>query len=368
LARELPEPLFRQYDLRRTLDNQEPEIDKAIEAYPADALARDSEEELVAHFAERFRVDAPVITEGAISVAAEEAQIDVSGDRNRDIWDRSRPFYVPGIEVTYYVPFTGDANLFKFAPSTSDFNPPRADIVGQELHFRYKRAGADVAATKNDFERELGKVRQYLSWISNDVSLYNASLPARIRAKVTDRRGRLEKTRTEMQALGIPLRQAQRPSPSPAAAAASRAGAKQPPAATPTYDVALSFAGENRTYVERVAEILKHASVNVFYDKFEAATLWGKNLVDHLADIYQQQSRFVVMFISKFYVEKAFPTHERQHAQARALVAREEYILPARLDDTECPRLPPTVAYADLRKLSPENLADLILAKLGRKR
>src|SRR4029077_5783880 len=119
---------------------------------------------------------------------------------------------------------------------------------------------------------------------------------------------------------------------------------------------------------ERVAEVLKHTSVNVFYDKFETATLWGKNLVDHLADIYQHRSRCVVMFISKAYVDKAFPTHERQHAQARALVANEEYILPARFDDTEVPGLAPTVAYADLRNLTPEQLGDLILDKLGRRR
>ena len=364
---DLPELLFRQYDLRGTLDNQLAEIHRVIDAYQAEALVREPDDELVAEFTERFRVDAPVLTEGAISVDPEEVQVDVSGDRNRDIRDRGRPFYVPGIQVTYYVPFTGDQNMFKFAPSTHDFNPPRADIVGQELHFRYKRAGADVATTKVDFERELAKVRQYLGWMSNDASMYNATLPAKIRAKIAERRGRLEKTRTEIQALGIPLRLAQQRSPPPASTSPSGPAEKRP-AAKPSYDVALSFAGENRAYVEQVAEAIKRAGVKVFYDKFESATLWGKNLVDHLANIYQHQSRFVVMFISKPYVERAFPTHERQHAQARALVAKEEYILPARFDDTEVPGLAPTVAYADLRKVSPEELADLILTKLGRKR
>jgi len=38
----------------------------------------------------------------------EEVQVDVSGDRQRAIFDRSRPFYMPGFRVTYYVPFRGD--------------------------------------------------------------------------------------------------------------------------------------------------------------------------------------------------------------------------------------------------------------------
>jgi hypothetical protein len=130
------------------------------------------------------------------------------------------------------------------------------------------------------------------------------------------------------------------------------------------YDVALSFAGENRSYVVEIATGLKAAGVTVFYDRFEKAILWGKNFVEHLADIYQHKSKYVVMFISEHYVKKAWPTHERQHAQARALVAREEYILPARFDDTEVPGMTTTVSYIDLRITTSAELVDLILDKL----
>jgi hypothetical protein len=133
-----------------------------------------------------------------------------------------------------------------------------------------------------------------------------------------------------------------------------------------TYDVALSFAGENRAYVEDVATRLRAAGASVFYDKFETASLWGKNLIDHLAEIYQHKSKYVVMFISEHYVQKAWPEHERQHAQARALVAREEYILPARFDDTDVPGMTTTVAYVDLRTITSAEFVALILAKLGK--
>jgi hypothetical protein len=132
--------------------------------------------------------------------------------------------------------------------------------------------------------------------------------------------------------------------------------------------VALTFAGEDRAYVEEVARGLKAANVEVFYDNFEKASLWGKNLVDHLADIYQNKSRYVVMFISEHYVQKAWPQHERQHAQARALVAKEEYILPVRFDDTAVPGMTNTVGHVDLRKTSSAELTELILAKLGKPR
>jgi hypothetical protein len=72
------------------------------------------------------------------------------------------------------------------------------------------------------------------------------------------------------------------------------------------------------------------------------------------------------MFISKHYAEKVWPTHERRSAFEKAIEAKEEYILPARFDDTEIPGLRKTIGYADLRHKSPEQLAALILEKLGR--
>src|SRR5205823_14136016 len=103
-----PDVLFRQYDVRATLDAQVPEIHKVIDTYPGDALVREPDDQLVAEFTERFRVDAPVLTEGAISVDAEEVRVDVSGDRNRDIRDRAGRSTYPEFRspTTYRSPAT----------------------------------------------------------------------------------------------------------------------------------------------------------------------------------------------------------------------------------------------------------------------
>ena len=72
------------------------------------------------------------------------------------------------------------------------------------------------------------------------------------------------------------------------------------------------------------------------------------------------------MFVSKHYVAKPWTTHERQHAQDRALVAKEEYILPARFDATEVPGMTNTVGYVSLKDVPPERLVELVLTKLGK--
>lgn len=132
------------------------------------------------------------------------------------------------------------------------------------------------------------------------------------------------------------------------------------------YDIVLSFAGEDRRYVEEVAEFLNERGVIVFYDKYEQVTLWGKNLQEHFESIYRQQARYCVMFISKHYADKVWTRHERRAALARAMAERVEYVLPARFDDTEIPGLNPAVGYLDLKDVSPKQLGEMIHQKLGR--
>ncbi len=143
------------------------------------------------------------------------------------------------------------------------------------------------------------------------------------------------------------------------------------PPKTPTpnvfdYDVALSFAGEDRDYVSQVARILKAYGIEVFYDTYEQHTLWGKDLYTHLDEVYRLKSRYCVMFISKNYKEKLWTNHERQSAQARAFGEQQEYLLPVRLDDTEIPGIRPTVGYISASGMSPQQLANIITRKLGK--
>ncbi|MET3320552.1 UNVERIFIED_ORG: hypothetical protein ABIC97_003652 [Peribacillus simplex] len=131
-----------------------------------------------------------------------------------------------------------------------------------------------------------------------------------------------------------------------------------------TYDVALSFAGEDREYIEKVAEFLKANSVRVFYDNYEKTTLWGKDLYTHLQEVYYQGAKYTIMFVSSYYAQKLWTNHERKNAQARAFQSNNEYILPARFDDTEIPGLLPTTGYIDLRGLEPEEFGRMIVEKL----
>lgn len=130
------------------------------------------------------------------------------------------------------------------------------------------------------------------------------------------------------------------------------------------YEIALSFAGEDRAYVDEVAQELDSMAVRVFYDAFEEANLLGKDLATHFGEIYGKQASYCVMFISAHYARKAWPQFERQHALARAIAEKQEYILPIRLDDSEVPGLSPAIGYISARGRTPKDIAELLFRKV----
>lgn len=131
------------------------------------------------------------------------------------------------------------------------------------------------------------------------------------------------------------------------------------------YDIALSFAGENREYADKVAKLLKDKGISVFYDLFEKANMWGKDLYQYLTDIYRNKALFSIIFMSEAYKKKLWTKNvELKAMQARAFEENKEYILPVRFDDVEIDGVLPTTGYLDLRGMDPEQLVSLIEKKL----
>lgn len=132
------------------------------------------------------------------------------------------------------------------------------------------------------------------------------------------------------------------------------------------YDIALSFAGEDRSIAETIAVALKAKGAKVFYDDFEKGELWGKDLYQHLTEIYQLKAKYCLVIVSKNYVKKNWTKHELRSAQARAFTEIQGYILPLRLDDTEVPGILDTIGYMDLKSNSLEDIINIILEKVGK--
>lgn len=132
------------------------------------------------------------------------------------------------------------------------------------------------------------------------------------------------------------------------------------------FQVALSFAGEQREYVEEVARCLVAKGIAVFYDLFEAKSLWGNDIIDYLQTVFSDRSDFVVIFVSKEYVDKPWTNHERKATLSQMIQKKSEYVLPVLMDDTwPLPGLPQSTMYLKGSDYSPAQLSESIAEKLG---
>ncbi|MBQ3602148.1 MAG: TIR domain-containing protein [Lachnospiraceae bacterium] len=99
------------------------------------------------------------------------------------------------------------------------------------------------------------------------------------------------------------------------------------------YDFAFSFAGEDRALVEEIKEGLK--GFKVFYDYDYQSELCGKDLYSHLRNLYMQQAKYVVCFISKNYKRKIWTNLEFSAIKERLMATffASDFLIPIILDE-----------------------------------
>jgi len=131
------------------------------------------------------------------------------------------------------------------------------------------------------------------------------------------------------------------------------------------YDLAISFAGEQREIAELFARRLDASGYSVFYDEFEMAELWGGDLSVVLGDIYENQARHCLVIVSAEYVNKKWTNLERQNVISRFMNDRSDYILCLKTDETSLPGVPAVISYLNLGDLGESKVYNLLLQKLG---
>jgi len=200
-------PLFhKEGELRNLFESQKHRIIREIEAYEK-KLIDVKAEELTNYLIDKYSLQAPILHDEDKYIAREEeADVDVSGDPMRAVFDRSRPTYIKGISITIAVPFEGDPNLFYFSPSTFTYNPPRGDVVGQEIHLSYTKTEHNPDELNKEITRGINDIKKYLEWVNRDVGNFNSSLEPLIREAISKRKAKLQKDVDLVTRLGIPVK------------------------------------------------------------------------------------------------------------------------------------------------------------------
>ena len=127
------------------------------------------------------------------------------------------------------------------------------------------------------------------------------------------------------------------------------------------FDIAISYASEDKSIAEEIAKGLRNNNINVFYDGFFQDELWGEDLSVILEKILLEKSDFCLMLVSKNYINKFWATQE-QHAIARQIAEKRPFILQLKIEDIDVPGIPKTVHYIKFENI--DNSLKSIIHKL----
>ncbi len=130
------------------------------------------------------------------------------------------------------------------------------------------------------------------------------------------------------------------------------------------WDVAVSFAGEDRPVVLEFVKKLEEKGIFPFYDFNHQAQLWGVDLQKKLADIYANDALYMVIFISSKYPEKDWTRFEFEIGKVAGQKRPDTYILPIIIEDVPMVGLANTLGKVFLKDHDIAYCVDLLVARL----
>ncbi|MFO1122597.1 MAG: TIR domain-containing protein [Hyphomicrobiales bacterium] len=107
------------------------------------------------------------------------------------------------------------------------------------------------------------------------------------------------------------------------------------------YEVAISFAGENRDLARYISDRLVELDVHVFFDELYEDNFLGRAWSAEFKRIFADQSELVVCLLDKHHLEKIWPTFERDCFRHRVKNAE---VIPIHLDGTIFPGISSDIA------------------------
>ena len=132
------------------------------------------------------------------------------------------------------------------------------------------------------------------------------------------------------------------------------------------FRVGLSFPGEKRDYVRRVAESLAAAlgRENVLYDEYLEAELARPNLDLYLGALYREETQLLVPFLCADFQRKNWCHIEWRQIRDLLFHSAAERIMPFRFDDAPIPGMLQIDGYVTIGDRAPHAVAELILQRL----
>ena len=177
----MPDELFSKYDIRGTLENQGRALSDDINSLGENTVLGTSQEDLVTYLVEKHGINPLTIDESNIHMDYDEVQIPVSQHDAFLSIGTTGPRHVTGTRLTFYVPFTGDPDLFHCRPSTKRMGLPAPSVGSAQLTFTYDARADRASGVKDTFQEDLNQIQIHAARVNEEIKGFIDALPARVR-------------------------------------------------------------------------------------------------------------------------------------------------------------------------------------------
>lgn len=205
--------LFYESNLYDFLQTQLAGVQARVDGIGVEQFLASSDEQIVEHVGSSMEIVPLELYEERKTMEQWESQIDVTGNQRYLGRRDGGRLLVPGQQVIVYVPFTGNAQLWKMRPNHFNHNPPRALIKwgGSDGHGTLEITLTLTADTEADtcqkaLDGTLKNVRFYLTAQKEMIEQHNRSLPDLVRQAVAQRRKTRQNLEAVRKVLNIPMR------------------------------------------------------------------------------------------------------------------------------------------------------------------
>jgi hypothetical protein len=165
-----------------------------------------NEAQYIEHVLSAVRLLVPEIIESGIRVDSSEVEIPAAGHLPQ--WSVTPGKSYLRQKITFEVPFSGDWDFFRFAPSHRTFSPPRARLEQHRLLFEFLVLDTTPERIKANFQTGLEEIKKALQTMRSDVEQFEKTLPGHVTAEFRTRKQQLLEQDQIVESFGVPVKRA----------------------------------------------------------------------------------------------------------------------------------------------------------------
>ena len=198
--------LFNQDHLTSLFEGTRRNVSEAIRRETKQQILNVNEAQYIEHILSKCQLLVPEIIESGIQV--ESSEVEIPAEQHSHRWSVTPGRTYPRQKLTYEVPFTGDRDLFRFAPSHRTFSPPRARLGPSRLFFEFVVLDTTPDRIKEEFQRGLNDIKSALQTMRSDVDQFEKTLRSHVAAEFQTRKQKLLEQDRIVASLGAPVKRA----------------------------------------------------------------------------------------------------------------------------------------------------------------